>query len=115
MINILEHGTKSKFVTICTECGCKFEYDFEDTELDTTQCLTSYPAQYRRFVRCPECGHHLFHGYERDETLHKTPHIIYCCDEETCGIYKNMQAGKIEVNDACSFCNKNKFRGTAKE
>lgn len=59
-IKILKHGKKN-FTTTCPGCGCKFEYETEDLEIDHSICLTSYPAQYKRVVTCPECGNKIYH------------------------------------------------------
>lgn len=59
-IKMLEHGKKN-FTTTCPGCGCKFEYELEDLEIDHSICLTSYPVRYNRVVACPECGNKIYH------------------------------------------------------
>lgn len=56
-MKILKHGkkfNKEKIVT-CDLCGCKFEYDNNDTETEKSFCFTSFPPQYKTYVKCPEC------------------------------------------------------------
>ena len=56
-MKVLEHGNfyKKNKIVDCI-CGCKFEYELCDIYTDTYLAYTSYPEQYRRYVRCPECG-----------------------------------------------------------
>lgn len=41
-------------------CGCEFEYDNNDTEMDKAFCFTTFPPTYKTYVKCPECGAKIF-------------------------------------------------------
>lgn len=114
MIKVLKHGNKQKYTKVCPECGCEFEYELSDVETDYSICLTSYPAQYNRFVRCPECGCHVHHDTTSSDWP-KWPNVIYTNAErsddcEGCKIYEDAKKGILGINDACYWCSKNKYR-----
>ena len=51
-MKILKHGkkfNKEKIVT-CDLCGCKFEYDNNDTETEKSFCFMTYPPTYKTYV-----------------------------------------------------------------
>lgn len=54
-IKVIEHGQK-KFTTICSKCGCKFEYELDD--------ITG------NFVECPECGERIYHSNQDGSSVH---------------------------------------------
>ena len=49
MIKIIRHGDKKRLV--CTECGCIFTYETEDTVTNRTGL-----NEYETHVDCPDCG-----------------------------------------------------------
>lgn len=55
-MKVLKHGNfyQQNKIVDCI-CGCKFEYEQKDIQTDTSLAYTSYPPQYKRYVRCPEC------------------------------------------------------------
>ena len=61
-LRIIKHGNKysKNKIAICPLCGCEFEYDSNDTEIDKTFCFTSFPPTYKTYVKCPECGAKIF-------------------------------------------------------
>lgn len=65
-IKIIKEGKITKFTKTCPDCGCEFEYEQEDVNVDYTVYLTSYPGKYNTYVICPCCGKHLHHGYVSD-------------------------------------------------
>lgn len=106
-IKILKHGKKN-FITTCPGCGCKFEYEPEDLEIDRSICLTSYPVQYNRVVKCPECGRKIYHDtfveVQKSVTVALTPHPV-TLDCETCP--SRPDPDHPTVGDSpCSFCPK---------
>ena len=126
-IKILKHG-KKPFPRNCTcnECQCEFTYELEDLKTENDICLTSYPAQYRRYVVCPECGKRIYVDTVRDsvsfpsitltgadplnKTLNKTKR-----DCETCP-YKNgpvdMYGNPVAGDSMCAWCpNKSFYAG----
>lgn len=56
MIKILKHGNKNgePLKAECL-CGCEFEYETSDVLKDTTLMYTTFPAQIRTYIMCPEC------------------------------------------------------------
>ncbi len=63
-MEILEHGNNyyndDSGTIICENCNCKYKYDKNDIIVDATYSLTSYPAQYKRYIKCPECYSKVF-------------------------------------------------------
>lgn len=105
-IKILKHGKKN-FITVCPECGCKFEYETEDLEIDHSICLTSYPVRYNRVVACPECGKKIYHDtfveVPKSVTVALTPHSDTDC--VTCP--NRSDPDHPTVGDSpCTFCSK---------
>lgn len=106
-IKVIEHGKKN-FTKVCPECGCKFEYESEDLEIDRSICLTSYPVRYNRVVTCPECGRKIYHDtfleIPKSVTVALTPHSR-TLDCETCP--NKPDPDHPTVGDTvCTFCPK---------
>lgn len=61
-LRIIKHGSKysENKIAICPLCGCEFEYDNNDTEIEKTFCFTSFPPTYKTYIKCPECGAKIF-------------------------------------------------------
>jgi len=76
-IRIIKEGNKTKFIKTCPDCGCEFEYELEDLEIDFTVCLTTYPCKYNTYVKCPCCGKHIHHGTTSEDTWPLNKQIIY--------------------------------------
>ena len=114
-IKIIKQGKQTKFTKICPDCGCEFEYEQEDVKVDSSVCLTSYPAQYRTYVICPCCGKHLNHGYISSYIVN--PNVIYT-DMTSTG-FKNLSCDtcpnrpdprKTVAGDSpCDWCIKTKL------
>jgi hypothetical protein len=51
MVKIIRKGTRQ--TKECTECGCYFSFDEEDTK-----CMTndSFNGISNKFIPCPQCG-----------------------------------------------------------
>ena len=62
-IKVIKEGKPVKFTKTCPDCGCEFEYEQEDVNVDYSVFLTSYPGKYNTYVICPCCKKHLHHGY----------------------------------------------------
>lgn len=77
-IKIIKQGKQTKFTKICPDCGCEFEYDDSDLNVDYSVCLTTYPPQYNTYVVCPCCGKRIYHGTTKaaDPTI-ASPKIYY--------------------------------------
>ena len=75
-IKIIKQGKQTKFMKICPDCGCEFEYEQEDVKVDNSCCLTTYPPKYNTYVVCPCCGKHLHHGYT-ETTAFNYPNVTY--------------------------------------
>lgn len=56
-LRIIKHGNKysENKIAICPLCGCEFEYDNNDTGIEKAFCFTSFPPEYKTYVKCPEC------------------------------------------------------------
>lgn len=56
-MRIIKHGNKysKNKIAICPLCGCEFEYDNNDTEIEKSFCFMTYPPTYKTYVKCPEC------------------------------------------------------------
>lgn len=70
-MKILKHGkkfNKEKIVT-CDLCGCKFEYDNNDTETEKSFCFMTYPPTYKTYVKCPECNADILLGITNQEVF----------------------------------------------
>ena len=63
----MKNGAEKEIELACKKenpnCGCEFKYEQEDVKVDSSACLTTYPAKYGTYVICPCCGKHLHHGY----------------------------------------------------
>lgn len=79
-IKIIKQGKQTKFTKICPDCGCEFEYEQEDVNVDYTVCLTTYPGKYNTCVICPCCGRHLHHGYT-EAISYNYPDVTYTTTE----------------------------------
>ena len=58
-MKVIKHGKNYVRYAVC-DCGCEFEYDSNDTEIDKTFCFTTFPPTYKTYVKCPECGAKIF-------------------------------------------------------
>lgn len=79
-IKIIKQGKQTKFTKICPDCGCEFEYEQEDINVDYTVCLTTYPGKYNTYVVCPCCRKHLHHGYT-EAVGYSYPDVTYTTTE----------------------------------
>lgn len=72
-MKILKHGKyyKNSVKTQCV-CGCEFEYEIKDIELDCSLEAYTCPSQVRNYVQCPECGARTYLGTTYDNHI---PHI----------------------------------------
>ena len=106
-IKIIKEGKVTKFTKTCPDCGCEFEYEQEDVNVDYTVFLTSYPGKYNTYVICPCCGKHLDHGYK---TFPNTLNVSYTdataigfLDCETCP-YKPDPKKPTAGDSPCDWC-----------
>ena len=112
-IKIIKQGKQTKFKKICPDCGCEFEYEQEDVNVDYTVCLTTYPGKYNTYVICPCCGKHLHHGYT-EAIGYSYPDVTYTTTETW---YKDCDKcpskpdpNKVVVGDTpCDWCIKRQF------
>ena len=81
-IKVIKHGEKPKFKKTCPNCGCVFEYEVEDLQIEPNWSLNSwnYPAHKKRVVICPDCGEKIYHDTIVDEIYPTYPNVIYCND-----------------------------------
>ena len=113
-IKIIKEGKTTKFTKTCPRCGCEFEYEEEDVKVDSSVCLTSYPAKYATYVICPCCGKYLDHGYK---TFPNTLNVSYTdatvtelrdLDCEKCP-YRPDPKKPTAGDSACDWCIKRHF------
>ena len=79
-IKVIKHGQKPKFKKTCPNCGCVFEYEYEDLQVDFDWYLHSYtyPPRKRRNIICPDCGEKIYHDTIIDEINYPTwPNITW--------------------------------------
>jgi len=115
-IKIIKHGQKPKFNKTCPNCGCEFEYEMEDLQVESNWSLTScsYPTRRRRVVICPECGEKLYHDTIVDDIYPTWPNVVYCNDNKTstgyldCATCPNRpNPDKPTIGDSpCTWCPK---------
>ena len=112
-IKIIKQGKMTKFKKICPDCGCEFEYEQEDINVDYTVCLTTYPGKYNTYVICPCCEKHLHHGYT-EAIGYSYPDVTYTTTEtwyKDCDKCPNKpDPTKVVVGDTpCDWCIKRQF------
>jgi hypothetical protein len=56
-LKIIKHGNKysKNKIAICPLCGCEFEYNNNNTEIEKTFCFTTFLPTYKTYIKCPEC------------------------------------------------------------
>lgn len=56
-MKIIKHGSKysENKIAICPLCGCEFEYNNNDAEIEKVFYFTSFPHQYKTYAKCLEC------------------------------------------------------------
>ena len=87
-IKIIKEGKITKFTKTCPDCGCEFEYEQEDVNVDLNVYLTSYRGQYGTYVIFPCCGKHLSHNdyiayYNNDYiAYYNNPNVVHISPEK---------------------------------
>ncbi len=113
-IKILKPGKKKKevFKKTCEKCGCVFEFEEEDLTTDYSFCLTSYPAQYHRYIICPCCRNRIYHDNVFEGGPNEYPKVYYTMDTlnscEDCLYYQQTKdKARLTVGDTpCTWCKK---------
>lgn len=111
MIKIIKQGKTRMFAKTCQSCGCEFEYDDSDLNIDYGVGLTPSPPKYNIYVVCPCCGKRIYHGMTQSadptiaspEPYHANAQYAYDCDK----CPNKPDPNKITVGDTpCTWCKK---------
>ena len=89
-IKVIKHGQKPKWTKTCPHCGCEFEYEAEDLENDYSFSLNTYPSQYRRYIKCPDCGEKLYHDGPYTNWPESYPKVAYTNDTPNLSLENNL-------------------------
>ena len=115
-IKVIKHGQKPKFKKTCPNCGCVFEHEIEDLQIEQNWSLNSYtyPAHKKRVVVCPDCGEKIYHDSIIDDIYPTYPNVVYCNTPTYTGALdcdkcpNKPDPNKIVIGDTpCTWCKKN--------
>ena len=94
MSKIIKEGKLPVKRMTCNYCGCEFEYDVTDLDIDTIAFVQGFE---RYNLRCPHCGVTLTSPYNRDEMKAENPRKDFEEDVRSLASQYGLTVKSVEV------------------